>query len=203
MMKIILLLPVIFFACIIPTEVHPSKINDYKFYDDKLKWAVIENGLYTRIKNKQFIYYRSGHNGWIWSILLKENNKYSVLSGGVGLAADDSPIPFDTVNVIKANLEIIEWGFDSLSYPTKKIHSIITNEYNPIYSEMSIFNSDGNEMFFTANNYIYVGTDSAIFTNKLNKLEYLMMWFASSELRQYLPVPSLKIYSNTTNSCSK
>ena len=67
---------------------------------------------------------------------------------------------------------------------------VASSSYSPFYERLALFSSPKEIVFDCTNTNTYSGTDSITFNKKLNKLKYLMYWFATPmDIQKKLPSP--------------
>lgn len=139
------------------------------------------------------ILYMSGHHAHIWSIVLKDGNKYEVLCGRIDpfginklYGATESTV-IDTTAFIYSNREFISWGFDSLESQSKRIKYVDVEVNNPFSGSLSIIKNNSVKTIITKKGVVDTGVDSADFRKKSDKLLYLMYWLAEPFVRKYTP----------------
>ena len=141
--------------------------------------------------NKQeYIYYISGHHGHIWSKLLCDSSGLHISNGTTRSWSNQANSQsYDTINLLEDNIKTIRWGLDSLWREAKYLKPKYRTIYNPISSNLYIV--ENNDTLFTLGDAEkFIGKDSSIFNPKLQKLLYLMFWFASPSIREYIPTPA-------------
>ncbi|WP_289731959.1 hypothetical protein [uncultured Duncaniella sp.] len=144
----------------------------------------------TDSNNQDFIFYRTGHHGYVWSKVYRDTSGL-LLSNGTTRNWNDQQTwqPFDTLRFIERNTPTIIWGLDSLWKEAKQLKPLSKQTYNPIYTELYIIRN--NDTLFTLGDAEkFLGKDSEIFNPKLQKLMFLMLWLASPSIREYLPTPN-------------
>lgn len=159
--------------------------------NDILK-EILPDSLHTLLKGRPMIYYSYGHYGYTWSIIAKTDSTYRIYSGDVDymgnlhfhkISETDS---FDTTKLIIHSNALLSWGFDSISSEAIKMKRV-SGPYYPIYYDLSIFNSDGVNVFDSPQNVTFSGEDSINFNKKFDKLCTIMWWVSNSEIRKYIP----------------
>ena len=136
------------------------------------------------------IFYYTGHHGIIWSRILLDSTGLTLSNGTTRKFMKESiRIPFDTLQLIDNNKNIIFWGFDSLSDQSKQYQPVQDTVYSPLYTELFVIRN-GDTIFNLNRVRIFAGMDCDGFNQRLHKLRYLMMWLSEPSSRPYLPIPS-------------
>lgn len=148
--------------------------------------------LSDKVRGKDFVLCTYGHNGLMWSIIMKDNDKIIEYHGNTREEIIDSydSIEYNINDILLNNIELIQWGIDSLPMESKNITPIVNNEYNPVYCNLKVYNKNGDCVFSDINSKSYDGTGDCQFKKKYNNLKYLMIWLSSPDLHEYLPDPT-------------
>lgn len=169
-----------------------SKLTaDNRVADNQQLWIQsLLNDRNKPIRSNNYIFYCTGHHGIIWSLITSDSSGINLYRGTTHEYIEyPEHISLDTLSFIKANINTITWGLDSLLYAEGMVKSLKNNVYNPIYSSLYII-KDGKIISNLNPSESYSGPDSIRFNNKLGKLAFLMYWLAAPSSRPYLPIPS-------------
>jgi len=159
------------------------------------------DSILSTIDNKPIILYMAGHHAHIWSIIIKNDEKFQALSGRVNSYGENiisKPIEsnlFDSVAFFSKYKHLLLWGFDSLTIEVQRMKPIKKNVYNPIYSSLFVFPLNTAPSFDLNDAVTFAGPDSIEFNKKIDSLSLLMYWIAEPLIRPYTP-DSLYIYTN-------
>jgi len=75
-------------------------------------------------------------------------------------------------------------------------------EYNPIYTSLSII-SEKSATYFDSNDAVaFAGPDSIAFNNKFKRLSLIMYWLAEPSIRPYIP-DSISLYDTVPGTPSE
>ncbi|MDE6020399.1 MAG: hypothetical protein K2H01_05305 [Ruminococcus sp.] len=153
----------------------------------------IDSMLFNTLKNNNFILWTTNHYCVDWVILLRNDTSYYFLSAPIS-----NPIPkwkydgFDTIQLIKDNLPIIEWGFDTLGREGFPPASLPSNYSRLIINELYVFDKN----FKLRAKFLTSGKNEEkydeIFSKKLHTLSYLLFWVGESYLRDVIPAPDFE-----------
>ncbi len=143
------------------------------------------------IENKPFIFFTAGHHGYNWAILVKSTDTFMVYSGSVpsnrGSLTSKDQSGFDSLRFFSSNKACINWALDTLLKKALRMTPIINHDYNPMYSSLSIYNSEGERLYHKSSDIIgYTGANSTEFNEKLQKLWFIMFWLSAPAIRQNL-----------------
>lgn len=174
--------------------------TDYKSDTDCEKDSTLYNllpeSLAVQLENKPLVLYINV-NCYVssWSIVVKRNNKFQAYSGQVDrfgkkfLPKPDESDISDSTLFFSLNQNTFNWAFDSLSTKAinmKPIKGGIT--FAGVWRELSVFNSEGEETFFSKDDPIrFAGPDSASFNTNYFRLQYLMFWLSAPGVKTYIP----------------
>ncbi|MDE6277107.1 MAG: hypothetical protein K2M06_03270 [Muribaculaceae bacterium] len=165
-----------------------TNINSGAFF----KHASLDS-LYTTLKNRPIIFYSRGHYGYGWSLIARMDSTYSIYSGHVSYSGefyiDKTPegLPFDTTKLISVNSALLSWAFDSISVQAVNMKKVNRTPYLSLWTDLSVFNSDSENIFNSDNAVAFAGKDSLAFNKKFNKLCLIMWWLSDSRIREYIP----------------
>lgn len=136
------------------------------------------------------IFYCTGHNGMIWSLITLDSSEIHIFNGTTRrhIEKPDNN-PFNSSKLIENNINTITWAFDSLECYSKLLTPLKNGTYNPVYSELSII-KDGNTVFSYKNSEYYCDPNNKNFNCKLEQILFLMYWLAAPSSRPYLRTPS-------------
>ncbi len=164
---------------------------DRAFIDKEQEWLQSILSKHDEpIKGNTFLFYCTGHDGIVWSVIGSDSASNYLYNGTTRkhLEEADRGLP-DTLSFIRSTTETIEWGFDSLASASKLLKPITNKGYNPMYNQLYLI-KDNNVVFSYNNRMVYyAGNDSVKFNYNLSKLEKLMFWLAGPSCRKYLPIP--------------
>lgn len=155
----------------------------------------LPDSLHRFIKNRSLIFYSYGHYGYSWSLIVKMDSSYKIFSGRVDysgyrhLNATKEINQIDTAMLFYKNNDLFSWGFDSISTEIKSMKKIKQEPYTTIYSDLSVYNQEGERIFGSDDAIAYSGPDSISFNKKFHKLCAIMRWISDSKFRQYVPDP--------------
>lgn len=153
----------------------------------------LPDSLYRLLKNKPVIFYSYGHYGYSWSLIAKMDSGYRAFSGRVGYGGDyHYNIPtesnqFDTTRLFSQNESLFSWGLDTIAAKVKNMKIINRDYYITVYTNLSVINSEGVNIFNSNDAMTYSGPDSICFNKKYQKLCLIMRWLSDTKIRQYLP----------------
>lgn len=155
---------------------------------------VLPDSLYIMLKNRPTIFYSSGHHGYSWSLIARMDSTYQVYSGRV-LGSGDCYINefsgsdrFDTTKLFITNNAILSWGFDTISAEVINMKKVYREPFITIWTDLSVFNSNGENVFSSDNAISFAGIDSVTFNKKYHKLCLIMWWISSDErIREFIP----------------
>lgn len=139
------------------------------------------------INSNDYLFYRTGNHGIIWSLITSDTSTYYFYNGTTRKHLKDTcHSPFDTLSFITNNLATIKWGFDSLANTAKYLTPIKNYTYSPFYNELCAIKNN-KIVFFYNDAFYYADPDSTEYN--LSRLTYLMLWLAAPSLRPCLPTP--------------
>lgn len=153
----------------------------------------LPDSLYTILKKRPIIFYSRGHYGYGWSLIARMDSTCSIYSGRVSYSGDlyidkiPDAIPFDTTKLISHNSALLSWAFDSISVQAINMTKVNSSHYVTLWTDLSVFNSDGEEIFNSDNAQQFLGPDSVEFNKKFHKLSLIMWWLSDSSIRKYIP----------------
>lgn len=139
------------------------------------------------------IFYSTGHYGYSWSLIAMIDSSYHIYSGRVSYTGDpnhnDIPesTPFDTTKLLINNNTIISWGFDSIYSQAINMKKVYRKQYVTFGTDLSVFNSFGENTFNSDNAISFAGDDSLTFNEKFHKLCLIMWWLSDSKIREHIP----------------
>lgn len=158
----------------------------------RLLQEVLPRSLQIKYNKSPYIFFSIGHRGYSWSIVANIDGQLSFISGEVNCSGEKivrSQVfdnKSDSLNFIASNKDLL-WGvFNTISHCSDETIVHKPKTYNPIHSNISIFNSNGNMTF----NY-----EGAIHSNdslndcpfkEVARIRLLMLWLAMPDIRQYL-----------------
>lgn len=192
MKKILFFLPLIIFFTIFSIWANP--ISNLPNTDScSIIQQSLPDSLYSILKNKPIIFYSRGHYGYSWSLIAKIDSTYRVYSGRVSYSGDielnetSESIPFDTTKLFIHNTALLSWGFDSIFIEAINMKKVNRTPHVTLYTNLSVFNSDGLNIFSSDDAIAFAGGDSLIFNKKFHKLGLIMWWLLDSRIREYIP----------------
>ena len=143
----------------------------------------LEDSITDLVKGKEFLYYTKGHHGHIWSLAISDESNFFIVSGNTR----NNDCRIDTIS---ANESVLKWGLDTMSINFQKMRPTVNSTYWPFHERLILF-SPKNEIIIDCNDTnTYSGINSVTFNKKLNKLKYLMYWFATpTDIQEKLPTP--------------
>lgn len=162
---------------------NPSLNSIYRTSSDSLN-SIIMDG--------QKILYMSGDRAHIWSLVLKENNGFKIISGRIdefgknNFYEQTGSYVIDTIGFLSAYDEILSWGLDSLPTQSQTMKAVYRKGYWPFYTSLSIVRQDSTE-FDSRDAIAFSGIDSVAFNKKFNNLTGIMRWLAQPQIRVYTP----------------
>lgn len=167
--------------------------NFNKCNKDEILRNVLPDSVYSLLKGKSVIFYSYGHYGYSWSLIAKMDSGYQTLSGKVDYVGEQyfnkpsESNQFDTTHLFSKNHALFSWGFDTIASKVKSMKKISRDPYVTIYTNLSIINSDGVNVFNSDDAVAYSGPDSLCFNRKYHKLCLIMRWLSDTNIRQYIP----------------
>lgn len=194
-MKKILVLPtLIMVLCLFSVLGNPTpNLTNTESESGGILKHVLPDSLYTILKNIPIIFYANGHYGYSWSLIAKIDSTYQVYSGRVDYFGEhylndiSESIPFDTTKLFIHNNAIISWGFDSISDEAINMEKVNRSPNVTLWTDLSVFNSNGVNIFSSDNAISFAGGDSKGFNEKFHKLCLIMRWLSDSRIRKYIP----------------
>ena len=167
--------------------------NFNKCDKDEILRNVLPDSVYSLLKGKSVIFYSYGHYGYSWSLIAKMDSGYQALSGRVSYVGElhfNKPTEssqFDTTHLFSQNNALFSWGFDTLASKIRSMKKISREPYVTFYTNLSIINSDGVNVFNSDDAVAYSGPDSLCFNKKYHRLCLIMRWLSDTNIRQYIP----------------
>lgn len=153
----------------------------------------LPDSLYNILKKRPIIFYTRGHYGYDWSLIARMDSTCSIYSGRISYSGDlyidkiPEGLPFDTTKLISHNNALLSWAFDSISVQAADMKKVNRTPFVTLWTDLSVFNSDGENIFNSDNAIAFAGVDSLVFNEKFNKLCLIMWWLADSRIREYIP----------------
>lgn len=180
-------------------ECKTDKSVDKCYLNEHLNNILPDISLNNIVRDRDFILCSYGHNGLMWSIIVKEDGGFLEYHGNT---REDIVESYDNTEtnineIIMQNKELIQWGLDSLPLESKRIIPNVNNNYNPVYCNIRVYNKNGECVFADTNSESYDGVGDIQFKRNFKKLKFLMIWLNSPNLHQYLPDPSDEAYKDT------
>lgn len=160
---------------------------------DEILRQSLPDSVYSLLKGKSVIFYTYGHHGYSWSLIAKTDSGYQALSGRVGYAGEHhfnnqtESNQFDTALLFSKNQALFSWALDTIASKIKSMKKISREPYVTFYTNLSIINSDGVNVFNSDDAVAYSGPDSLCFNKKYHKLCLIMHWLSDGNIRQYIP----------------
>ena len=140
------------------------------------------------IEGKKFLYYITGHHGHVWSIVVPEKDRYTLVSGNTR----NNTWRIDTISTDMSSIDtsVLKWGLDTMALNYHKMKPVENSSYSPFYVRFVLFSSQKEIVFDCSNTNSFSGVDSITFNKKLKDLKYFMYWIASPiDIREKLPTP--------------
>ena len=182
------------FLCITLSLKSSSVASDVnKCNQDEILRDVLPDSVYLLLKGKSVIFYSYGHYGYSWSLIAKMDSGYQTFSGRVGYDGErhfNKPTEsnqFDTTLLFSKNHALFSWGLDTIASEIKSMKKVSREPYVTFYTNLSIINSDGVNVFNSDDAVAYSGPDSLFFNEKYHKLCLIMRWISDTNIRQYIP----------------
>ncbi len=141
---------------------------------------------------KDYIFYYTGTNGHIWSLISSDSAGLHISNGTTRSYRSGEPaLPFDTVKLLEDHAKRLEWAFDSLSIQATRFKPkpIKKDYFQRLDSHLYIV-KDSTTIFVLEGIEKFKGKNSKRFNTDLNKLRYMMLWISFDNARQYLPTPN-------------
>ena len=154
---------------------------------------ILPDSLCILLKNRPIIFYSSGHYGYSWSLIARNDSTYQVYSGRVDYSGDcflneiSGSAHFDTTILFIHNEAILSWGFDSISVEVANMRKVDRTPFVTIWTDLSVFDSNGENIFSSDNAISFAGSDSVAFNKKYQKLSLIMRWISDPRIREYIP----------------
>ena len=167
--------------------------NFNKCNEDEISRNVLPDSVYSLLKGKSVIFYSYGHHGYSWSLIAKMDSGYQAFSGRVGYGGENhfnkptDSNQFNTTLLFSKNHALFSWGLDTIAHEIKSMKKISRETYVTFYTNLSIINSDGVNVFNSDDAVAYSGPDSLCFNKKYHKLCLIMYWLSNTNIRQYIP----------------
>lgn len=192
-MKKIFLIIAVFF-CLTLSLPSRNPVSDFNECNrDEILRQSLTDSLYSLLKGKPVIFYSYGHYGYSWSLIAKMDSAYQAFSGRVGYGGErhfSKPTEsnqFDTTHLFFKNRALFSWGLDTIASEIKSMTKISREPYVTFYTNLSIINSEGVNVFNSDDAVAYSGPDSLCFNKKYHKLCLIMRWLSDTNIRQYIP----------------
>lgn len=151
----------------------------------------LPDSVYSQVKGNPMILYSSGHYGYLWSIIIRTDTNFRAFNGKVSYGGDNSAnieaSKFDSTLFFSKNRDLLLWAFDTISTETKKMKIVNREQYFPIFTDISVINSKGVDIFSSYGATAFPGSDSMQFNQKFQKLLLIMSWLSNPKIRQYIP----------------
>lgn len=192
-MKKILFLPTLLIGLIVFSVLGNPTPHLTNNESGRILKQTLPDSLYSALKKRPMIFYSNGHYGYSWSLIARIDSTYHVYSGRVGYTGDHNhnenseSITFDTTKLFINNNEILSWGFDSISTEAINMKKVYRTQYVTFWSDLSVFNSFGENTFNSDNAISFAGGDSLVFNKKFHKLCLIMWWLSDSKIREHIP----------------
>lgn len=176
---------------LLPSRIPASGFNKCNQYD--VLRQSLPDSVYSLLKGKSVIFYSYGHYGYSWSLIAKMDSGFQAFSGRVGYGGEhhfnkpSESNQFDTTHLFSKNQTLFSWGLDTIASKIKNMKKISRDPYVTFYTNLSIINSEGANIFNSDDAVAYSGPDSLSFNIKYNKLCLIMRWLSDSNIRQYIP----------------
>lgn len=171
-----------------------ERASDFnKCNQDEILRKSLPDSVYSLLKGKSVIFYSSGHYGYSWSLIAKMDSGYHAFSGRVSYGGEhhfNKPTEynqFDTAHLFSQNQALFSWGLDTIASKVKSMKKISREPYVTFYTNLSIINSDGVNVFNSDDAVAYSGPDSLCFNKKYHKLCLIMWWLSDANIRQHIP----------------
>ena len=137
------------------------------------------------VDTSEYIFFASGHHGYIWSRIVREANDISIFHGVTGRQNDY--VEKSTYQLSDSEKQLIYWAFDSLPAHRDNLRPK-ESVYSPINTAWEILRNE-EQLFLKDQRQDYAGPDSVETNKKIQQIEYLMYYISSPALQQYLPEP--------------
>ncbi len=154
---------------------------------------VLPDTLHDTVKEKSLITFISGHSAFVWSLIIIDDDNIKFFSGRINSVGESHIYEsngsnlVDTVAFISANRDFLIWCVDSLPIECDSMMPVKCQEYNPIYTSLSIISKKSELIFDADNTFEFSGSDSIAFNNKFKRLLSIMRWLADPSIRPYMP----------------
>lgn len=164
-----------------------------KYNQNEMLHRSVPDSLYSLLTGKSVIFYSYGHYGYSWSLIAKMDSGYQAFSGRAGYGGEhhfkkpSESEHFDTTQFFSKNQALISWGLDSIASAAKRMIKNSRVPYVTFYTNLSIVNSEGIDVFNSDDAVSYSGPDSSCFNKKYHKLCLIMRWLSDANIRQYIP----------------
>ncbi len=168
-----------------------SKLDNIN--SENILYKSLPDSLYSLLKDKSVIFYSYGHYGYSWSLIAMIDSSYRAFSGIVDYSGNrhlnetTGYSQFDTALLFSKNRVLLLWGFDTISTEINHMKKVRREPYVTFYTDLSVINSDGKNVFSSDDAIAYSGPDSISFNKKFHKLCLIMRWLSDAKFRQLMP----------------
>ena len=152
----------------------------------------LPDSIYSLVKNRPVIFYSYGHHGYTWAMIANIDGNLRAFSGRIGydsryLNESTEDDRFDSTLLFSKNRALFSWGFDTIPTKSGVMRKVDREHYITFYTDLSIFNSEGNNVFNSNDAVAFSGPDSINFNQKFNRLSLIMYWLSFHKIREYIP----------------